>query len=198
MDEPLAPVAGNALEVAHAADYLLGKKREPRVHDINLALGAELLLSAGIANSMDAARTKLEEGLSSGRAAQHFDHMTELLGGPKDFLSGHQKHLKKAPIIKPVFADRSGVVSSIKTRDLGLAVIELGGGRRVASDTINHVVGLDNLLGKGAAVEAKTPLCVVHAQTENGFEKAKAIVTAAYVIGEKGAAGPNIIERIAP
>jgi thymidine phosphorylase len=198
MDEPLAPVAGNALEVAHAVRYLLGTSREPRVHNINLSLGTELLLSVGFAKSGDEARQKLEATLSSGKAAEHFDKMTALLGGPTDFLKSHAKHLKSAPIAKPVFADRPGVVSSIKTRDLGLAVIELGGGRRVASDTIRHSVGLDQLLGKGAAVDAKTPLCMIHAQTEDDFARAATIVKTAYYIGATGSSGANIIERVAP
>jgi thymidine phosphorylase len=106
--------------------------------------------------------------------------------------------LKRASIIKPVYADDEGTVSSLKTRELGLAVIELGGGRRVASDTINHAVGLENILGKGFRADFETPLCMVHAQSESDFQKAEAIIKAAYIIGETGASGPNIIERIAP
>jgi thymidine phosphorylase len=198
MDEPLAPVAGNALEVAHAAEYLLQRRENARVNDVTLALGAELLVSAGISKDIATARAKLETTVSSGKAAEHFERMVALLGGPQDFLSTYDTHLRRAPIIKPVFAIRAGIVSSIVTRNLGLAVIELGGGRRVATDTINHAVGLDQLLGKGSRVDFETPLCIVHAQSEDDFEKAAAIVKAAYSIAESGASGPNIIERIAP
>jgi thymidine phosphorylase len=198
MDEPLAPVAGNALEVIHAAEFLLNKRINTRVSDITLALGAELLVSAGMAPDIASARRMLEATLASGKAAEHFDRMVALLGGPKNFLSAHDKHLKRAPIIKPVYADAEGVVSAITTRNLGLAVIELGGGRRVAADSINHAVGLDNLLGKGFRADKDLPLCMVHAQTESDFEKAARIVKAAYTIGEHGASGPNVLERIAP
>jgi thymidine phosphorylase len=198
MDEPLAPCAGNALEVAHAADLLLGTRRDPRVEDINVSLGAELLVSAGVSTTLADARTTLEKTLTSGKAAEHFDKMVAALGGPKNFLNTYQKHLKRTPIAKPVFASEAGVVSSIRTRELGLAVIELGGGRRVASDTINHAVGLDSLLGKGTRVDTKTPLCMVHAQTDIDYEKASAIVKSAYIIGDTGMSGPNIIARIAP
>jgi thymidine phosphorylase len=198
MDEPLAPVAGNALEVAHAARFLLGDTKEPRVVDITLALGAELLVSAKIAEDTAPARRMLEGSLASGKAAEHFDRMTVALGGPQDFLRNHQKHLKTAAVVKPVFAGREGHISSIRTRELGTAVIELGGGRRVASDKINHAVGLDQLAGKGAKVDRTRPLCVVHAQSEADFGKAAQIVQEAYVVGEAGASGPNVIQRIAP
>ena len=196
MDEPLAPFAGNGLEVLHACEYLAGTRREPRVHNGTVALGAELLLSAGLATNTDSAREKLNAALSSGAAAERFDRMVKALGGPLNFVRGHRRHVAVAPIAKPVFADGSGFVSSIKTRDLGLAVIELGGGRRVAADKIDHRVGLAELLGKGAAVDGKTPLCVVHAADEDGFAKAAAIVKAAYVTGDKPAVTPVVIERI--
>jgi thymidine phosphorylase len=196
MDEPLAHVAGNALEVAHAAEYLMNRRKDARVTDITLALGAELLLSCGKAADLNAARQQLVETLSSGKAAEYFDRMVSALGGPNDFSQNHHKYLAKAPVIKPVFADKAGAVSSIRTRDLGLAVIELGGGRRVAADVINHSVGLDQLLGKGESVQKDQPLCIIHAKSDDDFARAAAIVKSAYVIGPAGSSGPNIIEKI--
>jgi thymidine phosphorylase len=196
MDEPLAPVAGNALEVAHAAEFLMGNRLNSRVLDVTLSLGAELLVSAGTSTDLLSARSKLNETLSSGAAAERFNKMVAALGGPKDFLRDHTKHLRQAPVIRPVYADGEGQVTSFKTRDLGLAVIELGGGRRVASDKINHAVGLDQLLGKGFRADMNSPLCMVHAASENDFEKAAAIVKQAYAIGDKGTSWPTVLERV--
>ena len=184
MDEPLAPCAGNALEVAHACDVLLNRRAEPRVMDITLALGPELLMSAGIAADSETAREKLRTTLTSGKAAEHFERMVRALGGPANFLSRHESHLAAAPILRPVHADREGTISSIRTRELGLAVIELGGGRRVASDAIDHRVGLSRLLGKGARADRATPLCLVHAADEAAFARAAEIVKNAYVLGD--------------
>ena len=197
MDEPLAPFAGNGLEVQHACEFLRGTRKELRVHDITVALGAELLVSAGLADTVTEASAKLAATLQSGAAAERFDRMVKALGGPSNFVRDHRKHLAAAPIVKPVFAGASGFVSSIATRDLGLVVIELGGGRRVAADKIDHRVGLAGLLGKGDVVDGKTPLCVIHAVDEDGFAKAAAIVKNAYVIGGKPAMTPVVIERIA-
>jgi thymidine phosphorylase len=198
MNEPLAPCAGNAIEVAHACEFLLCRNGDKRVAEVTLALGAELLMSAGIETAADAAIARLQATLDSGKAAEHFDRMVALLGGPADFLRNHDKHLATAPIVKPVHADRAGAVSSIRTRDLGIAVIELGGGRRIASDKIDHRVGLTNLLGKGAAVDGETPLCMIHAADEAGFARAAAIVKAAYAIGEAPPQTPCIHARIGP
>jgi thymidine phosphorylase len=196
MDEPLAPVAGNALEVAHAAEFLMGNRVNSRVLDITLSLGAELLVSTRTSKDFDSARSKLNATLTSGAAAELFNKMVVALGGPKDFLRNHVKHLRQAPIIRPIYADDEGQVTSIKTRELGLAVIELGGGRRVASDKINHAVGLDQLLGKGFRADFETPLCLIHAASESDFEKAAAIVKQSYTIGEEGRSWPSVLERV--
>jgi thymidine phosphorylase len=196
MDEPLAPCAGNALEVAHAAEFLLGRRAEPRVMEVTLVLGAELLLSAGIASDEKAARTRLQQTLTNGKAAERFDMMVAALGGPRDFLANHQNHLAAAPVIRPVHAEAEGFVSAIRTRELGLAVIELGGGRRVASDRIDHRVGLSALLGKGDRVERSTPLCLVHAADEAGFAKAAAMVKSAYAVGEQPGQPSTVLARV--
>ncbi len=198
MDEPLAPSAGNALEVAHACDFLLNRRDDPRVMEITLALGAELLLSAGLADTAKAARKRLAATLASGHAAEHFDRMVRLLGGPQGFLENHAKHLEPAPIVRPVFAAGEGWVSAIRTRDLGLAVIELGGGRRVASDAIDHRVGLSRLLGKGAQAGREAPLCFVHAADEASFTRAAAMVKGAYALGDVPGDSATVLARIAP
>lgn len=198
MDEPLAPVAGNALEVAHAAEFLLNRNIGTRVLDITLALGAELLVSVKLAGNIEEARGKLNASLQSGKAAEQFDKMVHLLGGPADFLANYSRHLRRAPVTLAVHANSLGTVTSIKTRDLGLAVIELGGGRRVATDTIDHTVGLDKLLGKGGRADKQTPLCIVHAKDDESAKRAAAIVKASYVIGDSGKSGPNIIKRVVP
>jgi thymidine phosphorylase len=198
MDEPLAPVAGNALEVKHACAFLLNDRDDPRVRDITLALGAEILVSAEICTSTQAAREALARSLSSGKAAEHFDRMVLALGGPDKFLSNYDKQLPTAPVCRPVFAEKAGRITSLQTRMLGLAVIELGGGRRVASDAINHAVGLDELAGKGAEVGPDHPLCIVHAQNDDDFERASAIVKSAYRMDGAQHRVPSIIERIAP
>ena len=196
MDQPLAPYAGNALEVLHAVGFLKNKIINARVQEITVALGAEVLLSSGIAGSLSAARVQLEQSLHSGKALEIFAKMVAALGGPNDFIERPEQHMKTAPIVKPVFADDEGVVAKIATRDLGLAVIELGGGRRRADDKIDHSVGLSQMLGKNFTADMNTPLCFIHARDEDSFARAAHLVRGAYSIGEHTAEISPIIERI--
>jgi thymidine phosphorylase len=196
MDEPLASAAGNALEVLHAVEFLKGRLINRRVEAITLALGAELLLSAGIASTLEDGEKQLTATITSGRAAEHFARMTALLGGPNDFMERPDHYMKPAKIIRPVYADDEGAVCKIETRQLGLAVIELGGGRLRADDKIDHAVGLSNLLGKNFRADMNTPLCMIHAQDETSFDRTAQIVKAAYSIGDVVKVTPPVIERI--
>jgi thymidine phosphorylase len=196
MDEPLAPCAGNAIEVAHAALFLRGEERGSRLHEVTLALGAELLIGAGIAAGAAEAREQLTGTIASGAAAERFDRMVRLLGGPADFVANHARHLAAAPIVAPVHAESEGVVAAIATRDLGIAIIELGGGRRLAADRIDHRVGLSHLLGKGERADRDRPLAMIHGASEADFARAAAIVRAAYRLGEAPPARDPVLARL--
>ena len=183
MDEPLANAAGNAVEVAEAVAYLTGARRDPRLHDVTMALGAELLCLAGVCRDAEQAREHLQRALDNGEAAERFQRMVARLGGPFDLLSNIDSHLPRAPLIRPIFAATQGVVSAIDTRSVGLAVIELGGGRRRADDRIDPAVGITQLASEGDHLDGETPLAFIHARDETSFARAASILTRAYRIG---------------
>jgi thymidine phosphorylase len=198
MNEPLASAAGNAVEVANALDYLTGEKRDQRLHQVTLALGGELLMLAGLARTAAEGTTALERTLSSGAAAERFQAMVSGLGGPKDLLENYKRHLPKAPIILPVMAAADGFVSQIDTRALGIAVIELGGGRRVANDKIDPAVGLTDLAGRSARVGRDRPLAMIHARDQTAFERAAFALRKAYRLGDAPGASSPVLDRIGP
>jgi len=182
MNQVLASCAGNALEVQEAVDYLCGHQRSARLHTVTLALGAELLLQAGLAESLPQAQRQLQHALDSGHAAERFAMMVAALGGPADFLERSRHYLPQAALSKPVFAARSGVVNGVDTRQLGMAVVAMGGGRLRVSDAIDYGVGLSQVAGLGQAVGTDTPLAIVHARTEQQYEQACALLRQAFTI----------------
>jgi thymidine phosphorylase len=197
MNEPLATAAGNGLEVAYAVAYLAGAHRESRFHGVTMALAAEMLVLGGLASSREDGLARAEGALASGRAAEIFASMVKALGGPGDLLENPSAHLPRAAIIRPVYAERSGIVQAIATRDLGVAVVSLGGGRTRPEDEIDHGVGLDALATIGSRVDGNAPLAFVHARDESAADAAARAVLAAYRVGdETQPAGPLVIERV--
>jgi thymidine phosphorylase len=199
MNEPRASAAGNAVEVQNAVDFLTGKHRDPRLHEVVVALSGEVLATGGLAADAAAGRKKIETSFDSGKAAEIFGRMVVALGGPADFVEHADRYLKPAAVIRPVGALRSGKVAGIDTRAIGIAVIELGGGRRKSDDSIDHTVGFTRLAGVGASVGgADAPLGLVHARSESAAESASAALRAAYAIADTAPpAAKNIYERIA-
>ncbi len=196
MNEPLASAAGNSVEMAYVVDYLTGRRRETRFHEVTVALAGEMLALGGLAlDPVDGAR-RIKAAIESGRACETFSAMVTALGGPSDFVSGIDRYLPKAPVIRTVEAEGEGVVEAIATRDVGVAVVALGGGRTRPEDTIDHAVGLTDLARVGEAVGSGRPLGVVHARDEAGAEAAIRAVRAAYRLGAAPAQRPLVLERI--
>ena len=149
MNESLGPVAGNALEVRLAMDYLTGRSRPARLHEVTMALCAEMLILGKLAANEAEARLKLQAGLDSGEAADRFARMVAALGGPVDLLDRPDAYLDKAPIVLPAPALQAGFVTGTDCRGLGLAVVSLGGGRRRPEDAIDFAVGLTDVVELG-------------------------------------------------
>lgn len=197
MNQPLASAAGNAVEVAYIADYLTGRRREARFHEVNVELCAEMLVLGGLSASIVEARARIEDAIASGKAAEVFQRMVVALGGPADLLERPERHLGAAPVIRPIHADRTGIVQATATRDVGLAVVALGGGRTRPQDPVDHAVGLTDLAEIGTVIDRERPLGVVHARSEEAAEAAARVVRAAYALGEERViTGPLILERI--
>jgi thymidine phosphorylase len=197
MDQPLASVAGNALEVAYAIEYLTGVRRESRLHETVLALGAEMLVLGRLARSSTTARARLERALADGSAAERFAAMVRALGGPRDLLDRPWKHLERAPVCVPVLSTRAGVVGRIDTRQVGLAVVVLGGGRTRPQDAIDHAVGLSELLPVGTRVAVGDAFGLVHARTAADADRAATMVRDAYRLGRREPVDtPVVAERI--
>ena len=184
MDQPLAPCAGNAIEVRCAIDVLTRRTHPMRLIEATFALAAEMLVSARLASTADAALRDLDRALTSGRAAECFAKMVTALGGPSDLLEHPDRHLLRAPCQRAVHAPSDGVVRAIDVRALGMAVVALGGGRRRAEDRIDPAVGLSALAQIGASVKAGDAIALIDARDESQAARAAGVVLQSYSIVE--------------
>lgn len=109
------------------------------------------------------------------------------------------EYLPRAPVIRDVAPESPGVVQAIDARAVGVAVVELGGGRRRAEDEIDPAVGLEHLAGIGASVDGDWPLARIHARDEASADAAEARLRAAYRVGEDAPETRDaVLARIAP
>ncbi|WP_113906831.1 thymidine phosphorylase [Aliidiomarina celeris] len=196
MNQALGSTAGNAIEMREAIDYLTGKYRNPRLHQVTLALAEQMLLLTGLASNAADAQSKLNHALDSGAAAERFSKMVHALGGPTDLIENASKHLPLAAITLPVYANGEGYVKRIETRDVGIAVVTLGGGRSEPSQRIDHSVGLSELVGIGEQVSANKPIGVVHARTEEEAQAAAQTLQQAYSVSPQPVEAPPVVYSV--
>ncbi len=198
MNQVLGHAAGHSTEMREAIDFLTGKRRETRLDQVTRALVAEMLLVGGLCRTAPEAMSRIETALSSGRAAEIFARMVTALGGPSDLLDRPDVHLAKAPVSKPCLPAQAGRIAAIDTRAIGVALIELGGGRLRAQDKIDHRVGFSEFRGLGEEVGPQQPICTVHAVNDAAWARAAAAVRAAVrLVGAAVPVPSPIHERIA-
>lgn len=198
MNQPLAPSAGNALEVAEAMRVLTGTV-EGRLAKLTCYLGGEALYQGGLCNSAEEGVRQVLKVLKNGQAAEVFGRMLGALGGPVRFVDTWLRFLPEATIIREVPAQTAGFVSAVDGVALGHAVIALGGGRQVETDRIDPAVGLSDILPLGAEVAPGQPLLRVHASRAAHADAAEAIMRDAIEIGPAAPAEkPLMIERVGP
>ncbi|MEI2685998.1 MAG: thymidine phosphorylase [Cypionkella sp.] len=198
MSQPLATAAGNALEVIEVMETLTGTSVNSALWDITCALGGEALALGGLAADPADGAGRIEQALELGAAAEWFGKMVTAQGGPADFVERWPDRLPAATVIREVPNLNTGFVSAVNGQTLGLAVVNLGGGRQREGDRINPSVGLSDLAGIGDEIGVGDPLCMVHAGTEAAADAAVAAVQAAYLMAEVAPTEPQLVlKRIA-
>ncbi|HEV2678846.1 MAG TPA: thymidine phosphorylase [Aliidongia sp.] len=197
MNEVLGDSAGNALEVLEAVQYLTGTRREARLDGVTHALAVEMLLLAGLVADAAEGADRVEQLLASGAAAEAFGRMVASLGGPGDFIERAADHLPVAPIVRPVLPSRMGILTALDARQVGFAVLGLGGGRHAPDDPIDYAVGFSRCAHLGEAVGPDRPLALVHARNEAAAERAIAMLRSAATTGGTAPVDrPLILDRL--
>lgn len=188
MNQPLGRMVGNAVEVAESIETLEGNGPAD-LTGLTVQLGGELLVQAGTCRTRDEAHATLLEHLRSGKAMEKFREMVAAQGGDLD----SQRIVAPAHL---VLAKRTGFVGAVNTEDIGMALIELGGGRRVAADDIDHSVGFEMLIRLGNVVESGQPLVRVFAPDDQAAEAERWIRQAITIDDQPPAATRLIVESI--
>ena len=179
MDQPLGAAVGNALEVREAAETIVGEG-PPDFTELVLDASARLLALSDLGIDTDEGRERAEQVMADGSARETYERWIRAQGGDPDVDA-----LPKAPVVVEVRAPRAGVVTRLAALRVGIAALELGGGRRTKDDEIDHAVGVVCSAKRGQTVETGQVLADVHARDEESAARAVEAVAAAYEIGDE-------------
>ena len=190
MGSPLGDRAGNSLEIEESIEVLRGVG-PVSTRELSIQLAAEMVLLARPNESRDSLVARLGAHLDSGRALEVFSRVVVAQGGDLNQIENLEK-LPRAKYRKEVRASSSGFISGCDVRQLGLAIVELGGGRRRAADKVNHSVGLSGLKRVGDRIAAGDLLATIHADDLDRAEAVSSRIVSAYRLNDEASAEPII------
>ena len=179
MDQPLGRAVGNALEVREAWETLAGGG-PPDFRELVVDSTAELLALSDLGVDEGEGRRRAEAALEDGSALATYERWVRAQGGDPD-----PARLPVAPVVRQVAAPASGYVHELRAREVAITAMELGAGREVAGEPIDHAVGVVCLRKRGEEVATGEPLAEIHARDEAAADKARRSLLAAYEIGDR-------------
>ncbi len=140
MDEPIGHAVGNALEIFEVVDILKGRYLQEDIKHIICELGANMLMLANKADSIEEGKQKILENISNGQAYEKFIQLVSNQGGDVSYIE-HMEKFEKAKYIIPITAQRSGKITRLDALQVGRLAAYLGAGREKKEDDINPRVG---------------------------------------------------------
>jgi thymidine phosphorylase len=151
---------------------------------VTYALGAEMLVLAGVAEDTDSAHLELQKSIASGRAAEHFQKIIEAQGGNPGVVDD-PAILPQAAECEIFAAPRRGFVARIEPRTIGRAIIEMGGGRTKVEDQLEPGVGFVITARPGDWVESGEPMATIFARDRTGIGSGRQALRSAFVIADE-------------
>jgi thymidine phosphorylase len=187
MSQPLGRWAGHAAEVRESLDALAGEGPEDLM-EVTFALAEEVARLAG--HPLE--RREMELAIASGRAREAFERWAALQGADPAWLRGPRFEL--APVARPLLARREGTLAAVDVRQLGLLLVEAGGGRAHPGDAIDFGISLETRVRLGAEVAAGEELARVYLRQED--ERLVEAFAACYTVADHGEAPPLVAARV--
>ena len=154
MNQPLGRYAGLRCEILESIDCLNGNGPNDLM-EITLELGSKILIQSKIAKNNQMAIKIMLESIETGSALNKFRDIISSQGGDINALIREGITKNNAILIK---SKDSGFIKSIKTDEIGWALVEIGAGRKKENDKLDYSAGIEfinkvgNKVNKGDAI----------------------------------------------
>lgn len=166
MDEPVGYAVGNDLEVIEAVDILKNKYLPKDIEHIITTLGANMLILAKKAETLEQGREMILENLHNGKGYEKFVQLVDNQGGDVSYIENTDK-FEKAKYIEKIVAKKSGKITKLDALQIGKLSSYLGAGRMKKEDKINPRVGFVFEKKVGDEVKEGDTIGFVHADDED-------------------------------
>jgi pyrimidine-nucleoside phosphorylase len=199
MSQPLGKFAGNALEVFECIKILRNETEESMAttRELSLELSARMLLLADSVSDIASARSVVESKLSDGSALERFKQNIELQGGDASVCDNPDRLLTDALFECPIVSDEDGIVTEIDTFRIGSAMVDIGGGRVKAEDSVDPAVGFSCQVKIGTAIKRGEALGLAYCRSEQQADKVREKLRSAFkVSSDVPVVKPKLIQAV--
>ena len=191
MNQPLGKSVGNALEIIESIESLKGNGPDD-VMDVTYALGASMIIAAGIEKDYSKAIKRLKQRLNSGEALEIFRSFIKAQGG-NDRICDNYNLLPKSKYEIELRSGKDGYVSEIDAFEIGMAAVCVGAGRIKKEDSIEHSAGFVFNKKEGDKVKKDEILVYIHTNNKQNIEEIKKRVGSAIKISSNKILPPHAI-----
>jgi pyrimidine-nucleoside phosphorylase len=191
MEQPLGRAVGNALEVREAIETLQSHG-PPDFVELCLTVGSEMLLMAGRASTVEEARSLLQQAIASGAGLAKLREMVQAQGGDPALIDDPDR-LPRARLTEPVAAPQDGYLAAIDAEEIGLAAVQMGAGRAVKGQPVDHAVGLVFHAKVSSRLRRGDLICELHLNNAALTEPVRQRVLAACTWSEDPVTPPPLI-----
>lgn len=164
MNQPLGRYCGNALETMEAINTLKGNG-EKDVVEVCCVLGAYMLKLAGVDENIVNNIKLIQSKIDSGEGLEKFKQLISRQCGDSNIVDDTEQFLK-AKFKIPLNSLEDGYICRIEAKNIGQAVVDLGGGRHKKDDNIDYFVGIEMCKKVGDYVKNGEPLLYIYANNE--------------------------------
>jgi pyrimidine-nucleoside phosphorylase len=159
MNQPLGNEIGHSNEIIESIETLKGKGPKD-LTDLSLALAAHMIHIAGIEKTFERSLRKANEMVTSGAALEEFRKLLRSQGGEEKVIDDYSL-LPMAKEKTVITSPKNGFIKMFANEQIGLLLIELGGGRKTKADQIDHAVGFTMHKKIGDQVKKGEPIMTI-------------------------------------
>ena len=192
MNQPLGSASGNALEIVECIEMMTGQPVAADFRELTLQLCAQMLQVGGLVKNVAEGRKLATRKLEDGSAWKLFLKMIEAQGGSAVPLLDTAKFPTAGQIVKWK-AWKRGYLSKMDTQEIGRLLVDLGAGRKKASDPVDPSVGFIFHKKLGARVASGEALVTVHASASTDLAALEARFRAAVEITASRKPVPKLV-----
>ena len=181
MSQPLGNYAGLRCEIVEAIDCLKGNGPDD-VIQLSLDLCSNILVQSGISKNKSKAKNSLLKNIENGKAIEKFEKMIIAQSGKLNDIYSKNNFAKNHIIIE---SQETGYIKAMNTEKIGWALVEIGCGRKVMGDFLDHSAGIKYNYKVGDTINKGDPIYELFGFDEIKLKNAREMLVDTFIISEE-------------